>query len=405
MPGIQDYKGIVGGDEINELVRLANRIKGIKIVHVNATRYGGGVAEILKSLMPLMKSLGLDARWEVIKGDREFFTVTKSIHNALQGNKSIKLSNDMKEHYININRVNAREIDLDADLVIIHDPQPLPLIEFGRKDGKWVWRCHIDLTDPNIEVWSFIKKYVLKYDALIFTMEKYVHKELRSKKIYIIPPAIDPLSEKNKEISVSEVLRILNKFGVDPDRPIIGQVSRFDPWKNTLGVIDLYRKVREKVPKVQLLLIGSFAHDDPEGFEWYRKTIEYAGNDRDIHILTDKDGVGDREVNAFQRSFSVALQLSIREGFGLAVTEALWKGVPVVATNVGGIPLQVIDGVTGFLVNNISEAIERTILLLKRPWLSRILGHNGREHVRRNFLITRLLKDHLRIALDLLTNK
>jgi len=399
---IEDYIPIVGKGEVNSILELAERVKGAKVIHINATAYGGGVAEMLKSLVPLARSVGLNAIWQVLKGEPEFFNVTKRIHNALQGDRSANLTKDMEETYFRVNKLNAESLDLYGDVVVIHDPQPLPLINYrGDGAGKWVWRCHIDLSDPNPAVWSFTKQFIEKYDALVFSLERYIPRDLKSVKVFIEYPTIDPLSEKNIPLRQTDILKVLERYDVDPDRPIIGQVARFDPWKNPLGVIDVYRKVKEKIPDVQLLLIGSFAHDDPEGSAWYRKTVAYAGNDRDIHVLTNLDGVMDFEVNAFQRSFVVALQLSIREGFGLSVTEALWKGVPVVATRVGGIPLQVIDGVTGFLVNSLEEAAEKTILLIKRPWLARELGQYGMQHVKLNFLVTKGLKDYLRMHIEL----
>ena len=398
---IDDYEPIVGKGEVESIIKLAERVKGARVIHVNATSYGGGVAECLKSIVPLAQSVGLDARWQVLQADKDFFIVTKAIHNALQGNTSIELTKDMKKVYLDVNSFNAKILDLDGDVIVIHDPQPLPLIRVKKNDGKWVWRCHIDTSQPNKHVWDFLKSYVEKYDALIFSRETYVPKDLKGVKIFIRYPSIDPLSDKNKPLPQTKILETLEKYGLNPDKPIIGQVARFDPWKNPLGVIDTYRKVKEKIPGLQLVLVGSFAHDDPEGVEWYRKTVEYAGGDKNIYILTNLDGVGDVEVNAFQRSFTVALQLSIREGFGLAVAEALWKCVPVVATRVGGIPLQVIDGVTGFLVEGIDEAAEKTTLLLKRYWLSRELGHNGMNHVKRNFLVTKDLKDYLRLHIEL----
>ena len=397
---VSDYEPIVGKDEVKSIIELAERVKGAKVIHVNATPYGGGVAEILKSIIPLAQSVGLNAKWQVLQANSDFFIITKKLHNALQGDTSIELTKDMQDTYLKVNSLNAELLDLDGDVVMIHDPQPLPLINY-RKSGKWVWRCHIDTSSPNEQVWSFLKYFVEKYDALVFSRETYVPYDVRGVKIFIRYPSIDPLSNKNKPLRQTEILEILEKFGLDPDRPIIGQVARFDPWKNPLGVIDVYRKVKEKIPDIQLTLIGSFAHDDPEGVDWYNKTVNYAKKFRDIYVLTNLDGVGDVEVNAFQRSFNVALQLSIREGFGLAVTEALWKGVPVVATRVGGIPLQVIDGVTGFLVDTLDEAAERIILLIRRQWLARELGQAGMEHVRRNFLITKDLKDYLRIHIEL----
>ncbi len=399
MKKIEDYVSIVGKDEIEEILYLSEFVKGAKVIHVNSTKFGGGVAEILKSLVPLANSVGLNAVWEVIEGDSYFFQITKTIHNALQGDTSFTLSPKMYQHYLYINKVNAEKLDLDGDVIVIHDPQPLPLIEY-KKSGNWVWRCHIDMSNPNKALWNYLKKFVEKYDLAVFTLEKYIPAGFKGK--YLIEyPCIDPLSDKNKPLNYSKIIEILERFGVDPDRPIIGQVARFDKWKNPLGIIDVYRIVKRKIEDLQLLLVGIFAHDDPEGEEWYNKTLNYAGDDRDIHVLTNYDGVGDIEVNAFQRSFTVALQLSLREGFGLTVSEALWKGVPVVATRVGGIPLQVIDYVTGFLVNCVEDAAEKVELLIKRPWLARWLGKNGSEHVKNNFLITKSLKNYLRMHIEL----
>ncbi len=396
---LKEYIPIVGRDEIEEILYLAEYVEGAKVIHINSTKFGGGVAEMLKSLIPLANSAGLRAIWEVIEGDSYFFRITKTIHNALQGDLSANLTPEMYQHYLHINRVNAEKLDLEGDVIVVHDPQPLPLVEH-RRNGKWVWRCHIDMSEPNINVWMLLKKFVEKYDLAVFTLERYIPKDF-SGRFLIEYPCIDPLSDKNKPLSYTEILSVLERYDIDPDRPIIGQVARFDKWKNPLGVIDVYRLVKRKIEDTQLLLIGVFAHDDPEGKEWYKKTLNYADADRDIHILTNNDGIGDIEVNALQRSFTVALQLSIREGFGLTVTEALWKGVPVVATKVGGIPLQVIDYVTGFLVDNLKDAAEKTEILIKRPWLARQLGKNGSEHVKNNFLITKALKNYLRMHIEL----
>ncbi len=396
---IEDYTSIVGKDEVEEILYLAEFVEGAKVIHVNSTKFGGGVAEILKSLVPLASSVGLNAVWEVIEGDPYFFQITKTIHNALQGDTSLSLSPGMYQHYLQVNRTNAEKLDLDGDVVVIHDPQPLPLVEY-REGGNWVWRCHIDMSNPNKALWNQLKKFVEKYDLAVFTLEKYIPSDFKGR--YLIEyPCIDPLSDKNKPLEYSKILDVLERFSVDPDRPIIGQVARFDKWKNPLGAIEVYRLVKRKIKDLQLLLVGIFAHDDPEGEEWYNKTLNYAGDDRDVHVLTNYDGVGDIEVNAFQRSFTVALQLSLREGFGLTVSEALWKGVPVVATKVGGIPLQVIDYVTGFLVDGVEDAARKVELLIKRPWLARQLGRNGSEHVKNNFLITKALKNYLRMHIEL----
>jgi len=399
MRGIEDYVPIVGRDEVEEIMYLAEYVEGAKVIHVNSTKFGGGVAEILKSLIPLANSIGLRAAWEVMEGDSYFFQITKAIHNALQGESSVELTPEMYRHYLEVNRINAEKLDLEGDVVVIHDPQPLPLVEHKR-NGKWVWRCHIDMSEPNVGVWKLLRGFVEKYDLAVFTMERYIPKDFRGR-FLIEYPCIDPLSDKNKPLSHTKILDVLERYDVDPDRPIIGQVARFDRWKNPLGAIKVYRSVKKKVEGVQLLLIGVFAHDDPEGEEWYRRTLDHANADRNIHVLTDNDGVGDLEVNALQRSLTVALQLSIREGFGLTVTEALWKGVPVVATKAGGIPLQVIDHVTGFLVDDLKNAAEKTEILIRRPWLARQFGRNGYEHVKNNFLITKALKNYLRMHIEL----
>jgi len=404
---LSDYEPIIGSDEVKTIMSLAERVRGAKVIHVSATPYGGGVAEILKSLVPLSRSVGLNVKWEVIVADPDFFRTTKRIHNALQGDMEIKLTEEEIHHYLEVAKKNASELDLEGDVVVIHDPQPLPIIKFvTKRSSSWVWRCHIDLANPNPSVWTILKPYVLMYDALVFTMETYVPRDVKGPKVFIRRPSIDPLSPKNKPLSPSEILRVLNRYDVDPDRPILGQVSRFDRWKDPLGVIDTFKLVKEKIPDAQLVMMGVFAYDDPEGVKWYRRTVKYAEGLKDVHILTDHDGVGDYEVNAFQRASTVIVQLSIREGFGLVVSEALWKGTPVVATRAGGIPLQIIDGVTGYLVDirDYITAAKRVVELMKRPWLARILGSNGREHVRRNFLITRLLRDYLRMHIDLVSN-
>jgi trehalose synthase len=308
----------------------------------------------------------------------------------------------MKKIYLEYNEANAQRLDLHHEFVVIHDPQPAAIISHQKiRVGKWIWRCHIDLSTPNPEFMNFLLPIMFQYDSLIFTMEQYVPEPLKSRKAAIIPPSIDPLSDKNKPLSEEVVLSIIDKYGIDPEKPIITQVSRFDPWKDPLGVIDAYRIVKKEMPNVQLLLIASMARDDPEGWTYYEKTTRHAADDLDIHLLTDLKGVGDIEVNAFQRASDVIIQKSLREGFSLSATEALWKEVPVVGGNVGGIPLQVIDGVNGFLVNNVQEAAERTLYLLKHPAEAKKMGAKGKEHVLKNFLITRHLEDYLKLLVSL----
>lgn len=394
---LDEYAQVVGEAEIEEIKGFAEGLVGKSMCHINSTSFGGGVAEILHRMVPLMRDVGLNAEWRVIEGSDEFFRVTKAFHNGLQG-MNIPLTGDMRRTYLSLNKKNAEEPNLDHDLVVVHDCQPAAIVNYLQiRRGKWVWRCHIDLSHPNQQFIEFITPFVLKYDSLIFTMERFVQKPLKLAKTFIVPPSIDPLSVKNKPLPESLILSILDKYDVKAENPIVTQVARFDPWKDPLGVIDVYRMVKKKVADVQLLLIASMAKDDPEGWIYYEKTARHAEEDYDIHLLSDLNGVGNVEVNAFQRASDVVLQKSIREGFGLSVTEALWKGVPVVGGNVGGIPLQIINGETGFLIGSVEEAAEKTLYLLEHLHEAKEMGRKGREHVLKNFLITRHLKDYLRL--------
>ena len=393
---LENYEKIAVEETIYNIKHMAEKLKDLTVVHVNSTAFGGGVAEILSSMIPLMNSIGLKAEWEVIEAPSEFFNITKLFHHGVQG-MEVKLTDEMKEFYLKINKENAEKLDLDKDIIVIHDPQPLAIRYYRSNCGKWVWRCHIDASTPYKPVWDFVINFVKLYDAYIFHMEEYVQPEIDKSRAYVIKPSIDPLSEKNREMSNTEIEKVLERYDVNPEKPILVQVARFDPWKDPLAAIDVYRKVKEKIPDVQLLFIASMAHDDPEGWIYYEKTARHAGNDYDIHFLTNIVGVGDKEVNAFQRAADVALQMSIREGFGLSVTEALWKGTPVVARGVGGIKVQVINGKTGFTIKGVNDASEKIVYLLKNKSVRDALGRNGREHVRRNFLITRHLYDYLKL--------
>lgn len=394
---LDEYAQVVGEAEIEEIKGFAEGLVGKSVCHINSTSFGGGVAEILHRMVPLMRDVGLNAEWRVIEGSDEFFRVTKAFHNGLQG-MNIPLTGDMRRTYLSLNKKNAEEPNLDHDLVVVHDCQPAAIVNYLKiRRGKWIWRCHIDLSHPNQQFIEFITPFALKYDSLIFTMERFVQKPLKLVKTFIVPPSVDPLSVKNKPLPESLILSILDKYDVKAENPIVTQVARFDPWKDPLGVIDVYRMVKKKVADVQLLLIASMAKDDPEGWIYYEKTARHAEEDYDIHLLSDLNGVGNVEVNAFQRASDVVLQKSIREGFGLSVTEALWKGVPVVGGNVGGIPLQIINGETGFLIGSVEEAAEKTLYLLEHLHEAKEMGRKGREHVLKNFLITRHLKDYLRL--------
>lgn len=401
---LADYAPVVGDEVIAELERLARPLRGARVLHINATAYGGGVAEMLHTLVPLMRSAGLDAQWRVIAGTDEFFNVTKAMHNALQG-MELDLTPAMQAAYLHANVDNAVYFEDEFDYVIVHDPQPAPLRMLRAGDpGKWIWRCHIDLTAANQQYWSFLRPFVEQYDAAIFTMPAYVKRDLSIGKVAIIPPAIDPLSPKNAPIKSREAADIVKMYGIDPARRLLVQVSRFDPWKDPLGVIDVYRGVKKEFPDVQLALVGSMAHDDPEGMEYYQRTRDYAEGDPDIHLLSNLDGVGNVEVNAFQRQATIILQKSLREGFGLTIAEGLWKSRPVIGGNVGGIPLQIQDGETGYLVNTIEECTERALDLLRQPTKANALVEKGREVVRHNFLSTANLRNYLRLFNELAGN-
>jgi trehalose synthase len=396
---LTDYTHIVGKELTEQIRELAEPLKGKRVLHVSATAFGGGVSEILYTLVPLMRDVGLDAHWHVIFGKEEFFEATKLLHNSLQGAEET-LSQEQWEVFDEINQMNAQGLQGDWDVVIVHDPQPIGLRRGALAKGKhWIWRCHIDLSTPNPAPIERLLPMIEEYDASVWHMEQYVPNDMGRHRdaVNIIPPAIDPLSPKNMAFSPEDAAFVCRQFGIDVDRPLITQVSRFDPWKDPIGVIDAYRQVTEQVPDAQLAMVGSMATDDPEGMEFFQKTFEYAGGDDDIKILSNLNNVGAIEVNAFQSQSDICLQKSIREGFGLTVTEALWKGRPTVAGNVGGIPLQIEDGASGYLVNSPQECAERCIEILRDPELGKNLGRQGKEHARRHFLTPRLLRDWLNL--------
>jgi len=389
------YRGVVPEATLAQLSAFAATLRGVRVLHLNATPYGGGVSELLRSMVPLLNDLGLIAEWEIISGDDAFFEVTKTIHNGLQG-AARGLTPDARAVYLANAKRNAMAFEEEYDVVIVHDPQPAPLPFLrGKGNARWIWRCHIDTSHPNTEVWQFLKPYVAVYDAAIFTMDEFVPPEFPVSHVEIIPPAIDPLSPKNLALPDSLAQQVLDWIGVQADRPLITQVSRFDPWKDPLGVIEAYRKVRREVPQLQLPLVGSMALDDPEGWEVYHKIAESAQADPLIHVFTNLTGVGNVEVNAFQRLSNVVVQKSIREGFGLVISEALWKGTPVVAGRAGGIPLQMADGTGGYLVETVDQCAEAVLRLLREPALADTLGQAGRERVRQHFLLPRLLLNEL----------
>jgi trehalose synthase len=391
---ISDYASIVGRALADEIHERASRLKGKRVLHVSATAFGGGVSEILYTLVPLMIDVGLQAEWHVIYGREEFFNATKVMHNALQGAPQ-DLSDEQWDIWRRYNEINAADLSGDWDVVIVHDPQPAALASLvPEKSRKWVWRCHIDLSTPNPDTLAHLLPYLDPYPAAVFHMPKYVPSGMDGR-AHIIPPAIDPLAPKNMAFSPEDAVYICEQFGIDVDRPLLCQVSRFDPWKDPLGVIDAYRIVKAEVPDVQLALVGSMATDDPEGWDYFNATVSHADGDPDIHILNNLNNVGAIEVNAFQSHCDVVIQKSTREGFGLTVTEAIWKGRPLIGGAVGGIPLQVSDGETGFLVSTVEECAARSLEILRDPGLGKRLGRAGKEAVRKNFLTPRLLRDWL----------
>jgi trehalose synthase len=391
---LADYSSIVGRQLVEEIRERAERLRGKRILHVSATAFGGGVSEILYTLVPLMADVGLDVEWHVIYGREEFFNATKIMHNALQGSPQ-DLTEDQWDTWCRYNEINGRELSEGWDVCLVHDPQPAALCSLVEEKARnWVWRCHIDLSTPNAFTLERLVPYLDPYSGAVFHMEQYVPKGMEDR-AHIIPPAIDPLAPKNMAFSPDDAVYICGQFGIDVDRPLLCQVSRFDPWKDPIGVIDAYRLVKEQVPDIQLALVGSMATDDPEGWDFFNATVAHADGDPDIHILNNLNNVGAIEVNAFQSHCDVCVQKSTREGFGLTVTEGLWKGKPFIGGNVGGIPLQITDGESGFLVSSVEQCAQRALEILQDPGLGRRLGRAGKENARRQFLTPRLLRDWL----------
>jgi len=391
---LEDFRHIVSDETLAEIYAKARRLYRKHIVHLNATYQGGGVAEILYSLVLLMNDVGIDAGWRILHGSQEFFEVTKSFHNALQGAK-LNLSTRKKQVYLQVNDNFSKFSHLDHDCIIIHDPQPLSIIQSYRKSQPWIWRCHIDLTNPHKELWDFLKGFLLKYDQIVVSSEKYFKDDLPVDQRLMLP-AINPLSQKNKDISEKTMIEHITKAGIPTDKPIITQVSRLDPWKDPEGVIDVFKLVKQKVD-CRLVFCYNVASDDPEGMRMYNKVLRKANKlYKNGHIIFV---VGNNEtlVNAIQRFSNVIIQKSTKEGFCLCVTEALWKGTPVVASNVGGIPSQIKDGENGFLLapKDTEGFADRIIHLLKNPDDGKAIGQKAKETVRQKFLITRLLSDYL----------
>ncbi len=400
-PRLDDYVRIIGPGEVDELRALARRLTGRSVKMVNSTAVGGGVAEILNRLVPLLQEVGVPTRWDVITGGDEFFQITKAFHNALHGGP-FQGGPEWFATFLATNEENRRRLDFSEDFIVVHDPQPVALVvERDRTPAHWIWRCHIDLSHPNSEVWEFLRPYVEQYDAALFSSPAFTQGLPIPQ--YLFFPTIDPLADKNRELDAKFIRSVLERFQIDPQRPILTQVSRFDRLKDPVGVIRAYRMVK-KYHDCQLVLAGGAASDDPEGSEVLREVEEAAASDPDIHVLNLPPWSA-REINALQRASTIIIQKSIREGFGLTVTEALWKKKPVVASAVGGIPSQVIHKVTGMLVHSVEGCAYQLRYLLANPDFARQLGRNGHEHVKENFLITRNLRRYLMLFLILLNRR
>lgn len=395
---VERYRLLVGDDLMDEIAGLATELKGLRICHINSTAYGGGVAELLSRYLPLIRGLGVAADWRLIHGDPGFFTFTKALHNALQG-AHYDLSKPGQDLYLNVNQTSAQLLDSLYDVIIVHDPQPAAIRHFaGRRNAKWIWRCHVDSSAADAQASSFLTPYLNEYDAFIFTMPEFLLPGLDGKRASFIAPAIDPFATKNAEIPLEMCKRAISDAGVDIERPLLLQVSRFDPWKDPLGVIESYRMVKGEIPDVQLALIGAMAGDDPEGWRLLDLVQEESARDSDLFVFTNVAGVGSMEVNLFQRGCDVVIQKSLREGFGLVVSEALWKEKPVVAGRAGGIPMQFPEGYGDYLIDNVQDCAQRIIELLRHSGERGKFGRAGRERVREQFLLPRLARDELRLV-------
>ncbi|MFA6384486.1 MAG: glycosyltransferase [Candidatus Omnitrophota bacterium] len=394
MAKIEEYAPLVGQAVIDDLRSLGERLKGKVIQHINSTPVGGGVAEILNRMVPLLIQVGVDTKWDVIKGGEQFFEVTKKFHNALHGRIEEVTRRDF-EIFTEVSQENIKNIDTYGDIVFVHDPQPICLVK-KKAANKWLWRCHIDVSNPNERVWGFLMDFIVKYDSAVFSAPAFSRKlPIRQ---FLISPSIDPLSDKNKELPQDIIDSVLRKYGLKKDKPIVTQISRFDRLKDPLGVIDAFLQVRKYID-CQLVLAGGTAKDDPEGFKVLEEVQEKAKNNRDIHILLLPQN--DIEVNALQRASDVIVQKSLKEGFGLTVSEALWKAKPVVASNVGGIPLQIKHKYSGLLSHSVEGTSFAIKQLLSSPEYAKKLGENGRAHIKNNFLITRHLKEYMLLFLSL----
>jgi trehalose synthase len=396
MRRVEDYIPIVGQGAVDELLQLAGHLENKVIVNVNSTAVGGGVAEILSRMIPLLNQLGVQARWDVLKGNEKFFVITKKFHNGLHG-VQVEISNEEYEWFLEVNHQNAKDMSF-GDIVLVHDPQPIALVEQRAKvGGKWVWRCHIDFSNPDERIWRFLERYVNQYGSAVFSAPAFA-RQLSIPQI-LVAPSIDPLSEKNKELPESSIDEVFARFGIDRSRHIVTQISRFDYLKDPLGVIKAFKLAKKHID-LQLVLAGGGATDDPEGPLIMQQVQEEASGDRDIFVLF-LPPASDIEINALQRGSTIVLQKSLREGFGLTVSEALWKGKPTIASAVGGIPLQITHKYSGILTHSIEGTAYWIKQLINEPEYAKRLGANGKEHIRQNFLITRHLKDYLLLFISL----
>jgi trehalose synthase len=396
---LDDYVDSAGEEAVDRLREVARPLAGSRLLMINSTAFGGGVAELLFTQVALLQDLGIETTWAVLEGSDEYYAVTKSVHNALQG-APLAWTSEMERIYRERIRVNAAQLTEAFDVVFVHDPQPAALIEIledeDRKEGRWLWRCHIDLSTPHPPVWAFFEPIVNRYEAAIFTMEAFSQPGVTAP-VAFVPPSIDPISPKNAPLNDETMHEVLTAYGIDPQRPMITQVSRFDPWKDPLGVIDAFRLAREDHPELQLVMAGSMASDDPEGMEFLDRTEAHRDSDPDIHLLTNLHNVGNLEVNAFQSASAVVVQKSTREGFGLVVSEGMWKGKPVVGGDVGGITLQIEDGVCGYLVDSVETCAAKISELIADSDLRERMGRAGRDRVRDRFLCLREIEDYLRL--------
>ncbi len=386
-------------EDVEKLIELGKELKGLKVAHVNATAYGGGVAELLNTIIPLMRDIGIDAWWEVLEAPMDFFNVTKKFHNTLQG-ADLEITDEEWDLYLKINKENAEKLDLDADVVIIHDPQPALIPEFLNTDSKFIWRCHIDTSTPNMKVWNKLTSHMNKYQKALFHLNEYVKEPFKDIAVQF-PPSIDPLSQKNRELTQEEVLSVARRYGLNLNKPIITVVARFDPWKDLFSAIDVYREVKKHYD-VQLAIVSAMAKDDPEGWIFFEDVLRYAGKDENIIFLTDLKGVSHLEVNAIQRLSTIGLHTAIREGFGLVISEIMWKEHPVVARPVGGVKIQVKDGESGYLRESVEDLAKAICELLDDKKKLEKMGKRSKEIVRDNFLSTANVLRYLNVIKSVL---